>query len=67
MRPRVYIATSVIGGCLDDEFADGSNRLFDEFRAGTKAAIVSDLTRRELEEAPVPLLTFLFLEHEKFE
>jgi len=52
MRARIYIDTSVIGGCLDVEFADWSNRLFDEFRAGTKVAIVSDLTRRELEEAP---------------
>jgi uncharacterized radical SAM superfamily Fe-S cluster-containing enzyme len=52
MRPRVYIDTSVIGGCLDEEFADWSNLLFDEFRAGTKVAVVSDLTRMELEEAP---------------
>jgi hypothetical protein len=52
MRLRVYIDTSVIGGCLDDEFAVWSNILFDEFRAGAKIAVVSDLTRRELEEAP---------------
>jgi len=52
MKPRVYIDTSVIGGCLDEEFADWSNVLFDEFRAGTKVAVVSDLTRMELEEAP---------------
>jgi hypothetical protein len=37
---------------LDEEFADWSNLLFDEFRAGTKVAVVSDLTRMELEEAP---------------
>lgn len=52
MKPRIYIDTSVIGGCLDDEFAGWSNVLFDEFRAGTKVAVVSDLTRLELEEAP---------------
>lgn len=52
MIPRVYIDTSVIGGCLDKEFAGWSQMLFDEFRAGVKIAVVSDLTLQELEEAP---------------
>lgn len=52
MIPRVYIDTSVIGGCIDGEFAIWSNSLFDEFRNGVKIAVVSDLTRRELEAAP---------------
>lgn len=52
MIPRVYIDTSVIGGCLDDEFATWSKLLFNEFRSEIKIAVVSDLTLRELEEAP---------------
>jgi hypothetical protein len=52
MKPRVYIDTSVIGGCFDEEFAVWSLKLFDEFRAGSKIAVISDLTRRELEDAP---------------
>jgi len=52
MIPRIYIDTSVIGGCLDDEFATWSKLLFDEFRSGIKTAVVSDLTLRELEGAP---------------
>lgn len=52
MIPRVYIDTSVIGGCLDDEFALWSNLLFEEFRNKIKIAVVSDLTMRELETAP---------------
>lgn len=52
MKPRVYIDTSVIGGCFDDEFQTWSELLFEEFRNGNKIAIVSDLTRRELESAP---------------
>ncbi len=52
MIPRIYIDTSVIGGCIDDEFATWSNLLFKEFRRGIKVAVVSDLTRRELEVAP---------------
>lgn len=52
MKQRVYIDTSVIGGCFDEEFAVWSLKLFDDFRAGNKTAVVSDLTRRELEGAP---------------
>ncbi|MBI5968846.1 MAG: hypothetical protein HY882_13460 [Deltaproteobacteria bacterium] len=52
MKPRVYVDTSVIGGCFDEEFAIWSLKLFDEFRAGSKIGVISDLTRRELEDAP---------------
>jgi len=52
MTPRIYIDTSVIGGCLDEEFAPWSNALFEEFRRGSKTAVVSDLTLRELVRAP---------------
>ena len=30
-RPRVYIDTSVLGGCGDEEFKEYSLQLFDEF------------------------------------
>ena len=33
-RQRIYIDTSVIGGCFDDEFAEWSNKLFEEFIEG---------------------------------
>jgi len=36
MNPRVYIDTSVVGGCFDEEFAFWSLMLFDEFRVGVK-------------------------------
>jgi len=49
---RVYIDTSVIGGCLDEEFKEWSLRLFSEFASGRKIAVISDLTRSELEPAP---------------
>jgi hypothetical protein len=52
MRQRIYIDTSVIGGCLDDEFSTWSKLLFDEFRSGVKIAVVSDLTLQELDDAP---------------
>lgn len=52
MNPRVYIDTSVVGGCFDEEFSVWSLNLFNEFRKGSKIAVISDLTRRELEGAP---------------
>ena len=52
MRQRIYIDTSVIGGCEDEEFSEWSLKLFNDFKKGLKIAVVSDLTRRELEGAP---------------
>jgi hypothetical protein len=48
----MYLDTSVIGGCLDEEFAQWSKRLLEECRQGRLIAVISGLTRRELEEAP---------------
>ncbi len=50
---RIYIDTSVIGGCFDEEFAEWSNKLFDEFIAGKKIAVISDITTKELIDAPI--------------
>jgi hypothetical protein len=50
---RIYIDTSVIGGCFDPEFSAWSNALFDEFALGLKIPLVSDITLQELEYAPV--------------
>ncbi len=52
MMQRIYIDTSVIGGCEDEKFSKWSIQLFKEFRQGLRIAVVSDLTRRELEGAP---------------
>ncbi|PXF60895.1 MAG: PIN domain protein [Candidatus Methanogaster sp.] len=51
-KQRIYIDTSVIGGCEDYEFSKWSIQLFEEFRQGLKTAVISNLTRRELERAP---------------
>jgi hypothetical protein len=52
LRPKIYIDTSVIGGCFDDEFKEISNKLFEEFKTGIKTAVISDITLLELKEAP---------------
>jgi hypothetical protein len=49
---KVYVDTSVFGGCFDVEFEEWSNRLMEEFKLGLKVAVISDLTLREPEEAP---------------
>src|ERR1035437_1577940 len=48
---KVYTDTSVIGGCFDEEFKEWSNALFQEFVAGSKQIMLSDLTLQELELA----------------
>ena len=48
---KVYTDTSVIGGCFDEEFKVWSNALFQEFVAGSKQIMLSDLTLQELELA----------------
>jgi len=47
-RLKIYIDTSVIGGCFDDEFSEWSNKLFDEFIKGEKIAVISETTIEEL-------------------
>jgi hypothetical protein len=49
---QVYIDTSVIGGCIDQEFKEWSIKLFNEFKNGKKIAVISDITLDELELAP---------------
>ena len=52
MRMRIYIDTSVIGGCIDKEFQYPSWQLFNRFKRGEMIAVVSELTELELEDAP---------------
>jgi predicted nucleic acid-binding protein len=51
-RLRVYVDTSVIGGCLDEEFANESLRLMDAIRQEKLIMLLSDLVISELENAP---------------
>lgn len=51
MKQRIYLDTSVIGGCLDKEFEEWSRQLFNEFTTGNKTAVISDITLSELEFA----------------
>ena len=50
---RVYVDTSVLGGCFDEEFAEWSNRLVEDFRRGRFTALLSAVTAAEVEQAPL--------------
>ncbi len=52
MKLRVYIDTSVIGGCLDEEFADASLALLEMVRGGRLILLLSDVLLEELARAP---------------
>ncbi len=53
MKPlRLYVDTSVFGGCFDAQFADESKRFFDLVRTGRVLVLVSDVVIRELGDAP---------------
>jgi len=57
-RLRIYVDTSVIGGCFDPEFRLWSNGLIEDFRAGRFGLVLSDVTAAEIERAPVQLREF---------
>jgi len=50
---RIYVDTSVIGGCLDDEFAEESRALLDMARRQDVTLLVSDVLADELLKAPM--------------
>ena len=54
-KPRIYVDTSVIGGCLDDEFREQSTRLFEVFRQGVATMLISNITLDELADASPPV------------
>jgi hypothetical protein len=49
---RIYLDTSVLGGCFDTEFAVWSNGLMEDFRAGRFIPLLSDLLAAEIGRAP---------------
>ena len=49
---RVYLDTSVLGGCFDPEFAEWSKGLMQDFRDGRFQPVLSQVTATELRDAP---------------
>ena len=49
---RVYMDTSVLGGCFDPEFARWSNALIEDFRVGRLKPVISEIITAEVADAP---------------
>jgi hypothetical protein len=49
---RVYVDTSVLGGCFDPEFARWSNALIADFRADRLKPVISEIIIAETADAP---------------
>jgi len=49
---RIYVDTSVIGGCLDDEFSVESNKLIGEIKQEKFILLISEIIVNELMNAP---------------
>jgi hypothetical protein len=58
-KNRIYADTSVFGGIVDDEFKNISLRFFDEVRRGRHSLILSEVTARELQGAPLVVRQFI--------
>ncbi len=56
---RIYVDTSVIGGCLDIEFATESQCLIDFIRNHKVVMLLSDLVISELVNAPIDVRDIL--------
>lgn len=52
---RIYLDTSVIGGCHDEEFEIWSNGLMKDFRLKNYLPVLSELTFDEISKAPKPV------------
>ena len=52
MIQRLYIDTSVFGGCFDEEFAEFTIPLFKRFQNGEFKLLFSTITQEELSFAP---------------
>ncbi len=49
---RIYLDTSVVGGCFDEEFRDASLALMNFIRLGIYIGLISSITTEELRPAP---------------
>jgi len=49
---KIYIDTSVIGGCFDEEFSPWSKSLFEDFKNKMFIPVISDVITYEINYAP---------------
>lgn len=56
---HIYVDTSIIGGCEDEEFATVTRRFWSKFRTGECVLVISDLTMQEIKGAPQDVRRYL--------
>ena len=56
---RVYMDTSVLGGCFDPEFARWSNALIEDFRVGRLKPGISEIITAEVTDVPTEIRELL--------
>jgi len=56
-KTRIYVDTSVIGGCFDPEFEIWSNGLFEDFKTGIYLPVVSEIVTAEIADAPIEVIS----------
>ena len=49
---RIYVDTSVFGGCFDDEFSKESNQLFEFIKRKNYILLISEIIEAEIFAAP---------------
>ena len=55
-KTKIYVDTSVIGGCFDSEFELWSNGLFEDFKTGLFIPVVSEIVTAEIADAPTEVI-----------
>lgn len=58
MKQRIYLDTSVIGGAFDEEFKKITNQLFEMAFQKKITLVISDVTEKELANAPLEVVSF---------
>ena len=58
MKQRIYLDTSVIGGAFDKEFEKITNKLFEMALQKKITLVISDVTEKELANAPLEVISF---------
>lgn len=56
---KVFVDTSVFGGCFDEEFEKESRLFFDEVKTGRFQIVVSDTVMKEIKKAPEHIRSFV--------
>ena len=55
-KSRIYVDTSVFGGSFDKEFQKWSNPFINVIKKGIYVCVVSDITLKELKDAPQSII-----------